>query len=115
MERVKDKDAFQKYTKFTQAELVSLYRRLVPFIHNYRKRVPLPKIICSDSLLILLIFYKTALKIDELAVFLGHKSSTLVAAVNRMRPILFACLQNEWLINPQRLQPLHDTFLMLGF
>ena len=72
-ERVKDKDDFQSYTNFIQAELVSLYRQLVPFIHNYKKRGPLPKITYSDSLLILLIFYKTALKINEIAVFLGYK------------------------------------------
>ena len=108
-EKLKEKGDLAKFTNFTEVELLSLYRKLVPFIQNHRRRGPLPKISFSDSLLILLTFYKTALEFDELAVFLGYKSSTLMAAINRMRPILYDCLQDEWLAHPQRPQPLDDT------
>ena len=109
LERVKQRNDFEKFTNFTEVELVCLYQQLVPFIHCYRRRGPLPKITFTDSLLILLIFYKTALEIDELAALLGYSPSTLQASINRMRPILLDCLQNEWLANPRRPQPLHNT------
>ena len=70
-ERIRHKNAFEKFTNFTEFELVCLYRRLVPFILNHRRRGPSPKIPFSDSLLILLIFYKTGLEFDELAIFVG--------------------------------------------
>ena len=108
-EKVKAKNDFEKFTNFTEFKLVCLYRQLVPFIHQYRRRGPLPKITFSDSLLILLIFYKTSLEFDELAAFIGYKSSTLQTSINRMRPILLDYLQNEWLVTPRRPQPLHDT------
>ena len=71
-ERIKQKNAFVKFTNFTEFELVSLYRQVVLFILSYTRRGPLPKISFSDSLLILLIFYKTGLEFDELAVFVGY-------------------------------------------
>ena len=55
-EKLKEKGDLAKFTNFTEVELLSLYRKLVPFIQNHRRRGPLPKISFSDSLLILLTF-----------------------------------------------------------
>ena len=47
-ERVREKDGFEKYTNFTEVELVCLYHQLVPFIRSYRRRKTMPKITYAD-------------------------------------------------------------------
>jgi hypothetical protein len=79
-----------------------------PFLEANRRRGPKAKISPRDAFLDLLMYYKMGFDYAEEASFVHQKDTTLVSALDRIRPILHATLKKRWATLP-RPTPLNTT------
>ncbi len=88
-------NAFCEVTNFTEEMCSDLYRDMVPIITRKRRRGPPPRMLNGDGLLVLLAFYKTGATVHQLACQLSQKPTTVLDAINRLRPILWEVLKSK--------------------
>jgi len=81
---------------------LDLWRPLDALFVATKKKGPPPKFNTLDSLVIILIFYKSDLGFETLGALLEVKKTTLEDTISRIRPLLYTVLQNKWLGNLPR-------------
>lgn len=108
--KIQNRLAFSKLTNFTEDEILSILRQIQPFSNDRRLgRGRKPVISWSDSILVLLMFYKTNLGIVELASFLSISYHLLLSAIRKGRLLLHQALTNKWYTNRTRPIPLNNS------
>jgi hypothetical protein len=95
-------------TNFNEAELRDLSLSVNALWEANRRRGPRPSLSAFDSLLVLLIAFKTHLDNRRLAAFLHIKVNTLREAINRVRPHLLQALRDRWWKEKSRPEPLNS-------
>ena len=95
-------------TNFNRAEIIDMYQRLQPHVAALRRRGPKPKISWLDSLVLLLVKYKSNCDYGVLAAAAKRKEPTMHDAIARIRPMLNKILRMRWWENTRRPRPLGD-------
>ena len=104
-----ERKTLEEHTNFSQFEILNLWHKVEPKIGAHRRRGPRPKVSYLDSMIILLIFYKSALDFDHIAAFINKKSNTIVNAINRIRPLVLEALTESWWSQRRRPVPVPES------
>jgi len=109
---------WMKMVKLPPKVIVDISRTSNKYWLANRGRGPSPSVTTIDHLLLLILLYRTAMNMDQIALTFGFKSTnTLQSAINRMRPIFQQTMKERWWTNRQRPIPLDgdDPYIALNF
>jgi hypothetical protein len=115
---MKTHDTFVQLTNFTNLEIVSILQQIQPFASGLSTQGKPPKLTWIDSILVLLMYYKSGSDLNELSGFIKIPSSTLLKAINRVRHLVHLVLSEKYTNNRKRPQPFENAtfpYVALGF
>ena len=105
----------KKMTNFEELELLELHYEMQPHWAAASGRGKKPSISKLDSLVLLLLFYKTGMDMDKLAAFISRKNTCVRNAIERTRGILLATLRKKFLTElPHPKPPILPGFTNVG-
>ena len=91
------------FTHFTKSHIDNLYQIMEPHTAAHHRRAKQPKLSVMDSMLCLLLWFRTGSTIEKLAAELNLTSMMFLNAIDRVAPILLDTLKAKYWHN--RIRP----------
>ena len=105
----KANNSFLTFTGFTEMEILDIYRDMQRLQPKFTKRGTRPSVSTLDSLVLYMALFKSGVDYKKLSHDFQIKTSTMQAAIERIRPLLWETLECRWLRNRLRPEPLVNT------